>query len=207
MDSFHRLLDLPQELREHIYSFYMIAQASLTDQPRPYYFPSEPPLTIVSKLVRQETLCHLPLFYERATFPIMAQRSYRRHALPKQWFLRFPRPERLIHMRRVRLFLGYSPEWNAHKCRSILVEFDLASRTCAVRVDDDPADIRLYGGFPSLEEQHCGAHVQFHFSRWDAEQSVGCGLLALLEDGPVRWLTATEEHIFRPPGCRWRVVG
>ncbi|KAK4496620.1 hypothetical protein PRZ48_012600 [Zasmidium cellare] len=57
--TFDRFLDLPPELRERIYGMYM------AEFPRTLTFPTQPPLTLTSRLLRKEAL---PLFFKETAF-------------------------------------------------------------------------------------------------------------------------------------------
>ena len=56
--TFHHFLDLPAELRSHVYAHYFSSLPRLEQ-------PVQPPISRVSRLVRQESL---PIFYSTCTF-------------------------------------------------------------------------------------------------------------------------------------------
>lgn len=57
-----RFLDLPPELRVHVYTYHLQSLSTMKG-----HFPTQPPITTVSKLLRQESL---PLFYQNCTFQV-----------------------------------------------------------------------------------------------------------------------------------------
>lgn len=69
---FSKFLDLPPELRERIYEFY------IAGFPRMLEFPSQPTLARTSKLMRKEVL---PVFYKQATFRLIFNKPGNRKAL------------------------------------------------------------------------------------------------------------------------------
>lgn len=71
--TFHKLQDLPPELRERVAKYYLREFSSTL------IFPTQPPLARASRLVREEVL---PLFYQRCTFEIHFERGPNDRAKP-----------------------------------------------------------------------------------------------------------------------------
>lgn len=69
---FPKFLDLPPELRERVYGFY------LAGFPQVLEFPTQPPLARTCQLMRTEVL---PAFYKKATFQLIFNTTLPRHAL------------------------------------------------------------------------------------------------------------------------------
>lgn len=124
-DAFHLFFDLPPELREYVYGFYMTAHAEAVETKLlAFNLPQAPPLALVSRLVRKESL---PIFYAMARFPLMLQTHTER-----QWYLRFRHPELLNNIRKLRLFLGNAPYDSPTQCKTILVDIDTSSGSCVL---------------------------------------------------------------------------
>lgn len=66
--EFHRFVDLPAELRNKVYAYYF------AEFRQPIYAPSQPPLSMTCRLIRQETL---RMFYSMCTFEVRLFRVIR----------------------------------------------------------------------------------------------------------------------------------
>ena len=162
---FERFLDLPPELREHIYGYY-IADYCETHEPSTYELPHPPPLTLVSKLVRTESQ---PIFFSQARFPLMIQRRVMPQWLlhlaartlvhfpelptilapqdAQQWFTCCP-PELLMRIRKLRLYRGRAPNDDPSRCRSYLVDVDPVD--CVCTVEEEVPSLQKTGERPGL---------------------------------------------------------
>lgn len=85
--EFERFMDLPPELRARIYEYYFL---SLKE---PLLAPTQPPLTLTNRMIRQESL---PLFYATCSFELRlrvhalvrgAARHGRRYCMPTEFHL------------------------------------------------------------------------------------------------------------------------
>lgn len=97
--SFHKVMDLPAELRVRIYEFY------IEDFPIALYKPTQPPLATISRHIRNE---FLPVFYKRHEF-VLKMRLITKKGCRLQWtphtdcFIKSLHPHHLAMIRKINI--------------------------------------------------------------------------------------------------------
>lgn len=117
--KFDRFMDLPPELRERVYEFYM--EDNALDEIR-YNIPKEAPITHVSRLIRCESL---PFFYAVTRFPL-------RFHCERQWYQR-KHPARIARIRRLQIDLERGVACAVMHPRTFLLDIQIVGGKVTLR--------------------------------------------------------------------------